>query len=299
MMAPLTALMGLGLVVVYKGCHPECPNNCCTSIHPAKRGTQCDNCLGVSKDYNPTLISLLWLISLFTAYQAILYAPLAYVLLRKRTLYFITPIILVGLYTLTNPLVLASLTHVGGHNAGIDTIGKVHGMLRLWVLGGSGVVSLLGTAAIVRSKSLPLLLSLQLVVLYTLVIHLEFYAILFLPLFIGGLLLQPKFLEQRILVLACTVISSGTLLYLYPLKTEMSAARQTMQVINNIAVGSVAIHGSFGHEWQYESTSPVYRYTINKESDAIVCLDACEDLSLDGYKRLDEAKIETYVLTST
>ena len=38
---------------VNKDCHPECPNNCRTSIHSTN--TQCDNCLGVSKDDNPTL----------------------------------------------------------------------------------------------------------------------------------------------------------------------------------------------------------------------------------------------------
>lgn len=35
-------------------CHPEYTNNCRTSIHPAKRDTQCDNCLCVSKDYDLT-----------------------------------------------------------------------------------------------------------------------------------------------------------------------------------------------------------------------------------------------------
>ena len=72
-------------------------------------------------------VALLWLASLFTAYQAILYAPIVlYIFWRNpslniahKTAAVCIPVLLVLLYILSNPLAIASFTNAGGQNVAL------------------------------------------------------------------------------------------------------------------------------------------------------------------------------------
>src|SRR3989338_3526826 len=132
------------------------------------------------------LVAALWLEMLFTAYQGILFAPLVWVTLQradvglqKRLFLFLVPIGLLVLYTLTNPLAIAAMGFVGTMGSGVPLEEFLSRGLRLWLIGGSGVLSILGILGMIRSRHWALLCTLILVTLYCLVSYREYYAILF------------------------------------------------------------------------------------------------------------------------
>ena len=67
--------------------------------------------------------------------------------------------------------------------------------------------------------------------------------------------------------------------------------------------GILLIDGPFGHEWQYESTRPIGRFTqtlsssVELQAQAIVCTKkTCEDdVNVDVWKRLEGAPVEVWV----
>jgi len=250
------------------------------------------------------LIGLLWLEMLFTAYQGILFAPLIYVALRrsgiapwKRYVVFCIPIALLALYTPTNPLTIVTTGFVSGMSTGIPIEESVTRVIKLWVIGGSMALSLLGLYGMVRSRDYPLVLTLLLVTAYIFIGFRSFYAILFTPLLIAGLLAAPALLKSSAFLLAAQIVA-GVWIFLYVPFLEQSSARAvgSALVAEGIA-GETLIEGSFGHEWQYAMPGPVRRYgqAFAKDAAAIVCLDRCVDIDANIWKRLSDAPEEVWV----
>ncbi|MDB4978312.1 MAG: hypothetical protein JWM56_498 [Candidatus Peribacteria bacterium] len=231
-------------------------------------------------------IGLWWLASLFTAYQAVLFAPLAWAAFRRDTpwrarmavVYVALPLLLLALYTFTNPLSLASMALKQGQGAAGTLADKLHGALLLWAFGG-GVWAVLGIAGIFKWKQWELILTFLLITAYTALSYFGYYAILFTPLFVAGL---AQFRLPRLWMTILLVLQVGLMkLYFLPSGYPLPGpARAVMQEIrNNHLQGFVLIQGSFGHDWQYESVFPIRRYkkSLEKDAQAVVCLPVCTE----------------------
>ncbi len=251
-----------------------------------------------------SLIALLWLEMLFVAYQGILFAPLIFVALCradmapwKRWAAFIVPIILLIFYTPTNPLTIAATGSVSGMSAGLPIEESVTRVLKLWVIGGSMALSVLGLYGMVRSKDYPLVLTLMLVTAYIFVGFRSYYAILFTPLLIAGLLSAPRLLKSSAFLLALQIIA-GTAIFLYVPFPVLSGARAIGDALRIAGVrGEILIDGSFGHEWQYLMPGPVKRYRPEfiKAASAIVCLEKCSGMDEKTWQKLPNIKEEVWV----
>ena len=227
----------------------------------------------------PIVVPLVWLCSLFTAYQAVLLAPLVWTVMQKlkmndaqRYFFFWAPIGLLALYTLINPLVLASMFNHSNRGISDPLSARFIASLRLWMIGGSIVLSLLGTFGMIRAKNWGLLGSMLLVFMYVMLSRYDYYAILFTPLFIGGVLSIPKSYVTVVTHLLVTAL----FIILYPMNMQMSTARLVMNEVNQYG-GTVLINGSFGHEWQYESGVHLKRFSpdLVPLATTIVCLSDC------------------------
>ncbi len=255
----------------------------------------------------PALVGLFWLAMVMTAYQGILFLPLAWSVLRHSTprretaLFVFGPVALLILWTLSNPLALATMVIHGNDGAGTGIAAHVMGTVTLWIIGGGGVVSLVGTYGILRSKDWALIGSLILVAAYvTASVPYPFYAILFTPLFVAGIwkLFSGRRHPHAFPLLACFVFASAIITWFSQPPTVPGPAREVMNVIGGSGTGNILIAGSFGHEWQYESRSQIRRYKpeFAKDASAIVCLTACEPMfNTSGWKRLDAAPVEVWI----
>lgn len=249
------------------------------------------------------LVAALWLEMLFTAYQGILFAPLVWVALRKadiglqkRLFTFLVPIGLLALYTLTNPLAIAAMGFVGTMSTGTPPEEFVSRGMRLWLIGGSGVLSVLGIFGMFRSRNAALLCTCILVTAYCLVSYREYYAILFTPLFIAGFLTESKPLRSPAFILAAHMVM-GIGLFLYIPFASLPNARAVARELERLHVtGAVLIKGSFGHEWQYLIPGSVLRYQERflDEAKAVVCLTPCEIFSND-WERLNIVAEEMWI----
>ncbi|PIQ76854.1 hypothetical protein COU78_00970 [Candidatus Peregrinibacteria bacterium CG10_big_fil_rev_8_21_14_0_10_49_24] len=249
-------------------------------------------------------IGLVWLFSLFTAYQAVLFAPLlAFYFwnnecpLWEKAAYVCVPVLLLALYTLTNPLIPASMMIHGSRDLGSTITGRSLALLRLWAIGGSAVLSILGTKGIFHTRNPGLMLSFLLVVLYIALSRYDYYAVLFLPLFVGGVVASSSsFVFPRL----NTLIACGIGLYLlsgFVQELHPSAARSTATLLRaEDAKNTLFIYGSFGHEWQYESPLPVRKMndTVPEEAGALVCLETCPEWERRGWE-LIQVQPETWV----
>lgn len=236
---------------------------------------------------NAAVVAFLWLISLFTAYQIILFFPIVWALLRRsqsarwvQALCFLVPIALVGIYSLSNPLTLASVL-IHGDSSFVPLSTKLWELTYVWFLGGSIVLSIAGLYGILRNKLWPLLLSFVLVAAYVYLARFPYYAILFLPLSIAGLLalLRRRQIVPNLVTLGVAVFSFIFCLLSFP--SPENPARRVMQALPEFSgTGVILINGDFGHEWQYESSRTILRYRFNllPMASAVVCLKACTDL---------------------
>jgi hypothetical protein len=250
------------------------------------------------------LIALLWLEMLFTAYQGILFAPLIYIALLssgiapwKRWSTFLAPIALLALYTPTNPLTVVTTGFVSGMSTGLPIEESITRVLKLWVIGGSAALSILGLYGMVRSRDYALVLTLVLVTAYIFVGFRSYYAILFTPLLIAGLLSAPKLLKSSAFLLALQIVA-GIAIFLYVPFTEMSSARSIGDALHIAgAHGDILIEGSFGHEWQYLMPGSVKRYhpEFIKNASAIVCLERCTGIDPEAWEPLSNTKEEVWV----
>jgi MFS family permease len=265
------------------------------------------------RDHTPSLgwISLLWMASLFSAYQIILFLPVvAVIFLRmKRSLPLRlfclgAPVLLLVLYTGTNPLVISSMVTASEQNAtGSTILQSLRGVLWLWGVGGSVVLSVLGTVEMVRSHRWALVLSLLLVCAFIFLTFRPYYALLFTPLFIAGVAASPSRVSRSPWAAALTFLVLLVLLYFFPPDLHASPARATMLALaaKEIDEGTVLIAGSFGHEWQYESSLTVDRFVpIPRQIDSarvVVCLNACPEMQNRGkmWYRFEGAPVETWV----
>lgn len=259
MMAPLTALQGLLFVFL---------------LHRAKT---------LHHEWDFLLISLLWLFSLFTAYQAILFLPILIAIFRRshlplshQLLYIFSPIILLVLYSLTNPLVLASIVNVAEKDAVLTLSMRLDRFFRLVFFSGSGILTILGIVGMFLQHRWEILTTFVLIVAYMFLSHQEYYAILLLPfLIIGFATLISKISDA---VAAFAVIGTLFVVVFLPFQSPGNIARETAKALDLTPDDTMLLVGPFGHEWQYYSDARVVRYTNtlhDKDYDAIVCIDAC------------------------
>jgi len=253
------------------------------------------------KDNSPyaELIAMFWFASLFTAYQAILFMPLTIEVFRRmhispsqKVMSVGLPLLALAFYTLTNPLIPASMLNAGHQNDGISAAASAHGVVLLWIVAGSAVLSILGMIGTVRKKNAPVIFSFVLVSFYVLISYRFYYAILFTPLFVANV---PEIRYPRV-TLAFHSVVSAICIALFPLSTQMSTARSVMSTITP-RDGTVLVSGSFGHEWQYESSVPVQRYqpSLQDFAAAIVCLDPCEGINESLFTRVENSNIDLFV----
>ena len=231
-------------------------------------------------------IALLWMVSVFTAYQGALLFPLVIGLLRRAkfswlSTIFITgiPFALLALYTLVNPLSLASLVNAGTDNAGASLVMILQEFLATWAIGGSVVLLIAGVIGLIWHRQWLLLGTFALISLYNLAsVHL-YYAILFTPFLMAGCI--PILQRKRALALplfGLTVLGSVLLWFPFHPVLEPGPARSMMQALQvQPGAGNVLLDWSFGHEWQYESPVPVRRFTVEglEEAQAVICQHAC------------------------
>lgn len=258
-------------------------------------------------------VSLLWLASLFTAYQAILYFPVVAVIFRRmklplwqRIVGFFGPVALLILYTAGNPLVVASMVTAGGQNLGGGTpLDALRGALWLWILGGSLVLSILGTLGMLLSRRWSLLLSLLLVAVFVFLSYRPYYCLLFTPLFVAGLASararRPALFKRPALATLATLVCA---LFFVPHAFPAAAPSPALVVFRGaeqagVPPGATAlITGSFGHEWQYEAPYVVRRYVPRLIDGArvVVCLADCPEVRFrKEWLELPGVPVETWV----
>lgn len=247
----------------------------------------------LEKEWRALGVGLFWTASLFTAYQAAVFVPIVIVLLRrigvsgwKRWLYWLGPLLLLGLYTLTNPLILATVVLRGENEQTIPLTAHLVGIAKFWLVAGSAVASVLGTWGMIRGRSWPLLFSALLLVVFLFVwIPYAYYAILFTPLFVAGLhhvLARTRVATTPLLL--PLFAGAVVLAFLFGPPLTAGPARAVMQkVIAQKQQGDVFITHEFGHDWQYESPFPVryFRRPLLDEAQAVVCQERCDDLGYD------------------
>lgn len=276
MMAPLTALQGLLFIWLWQ-----------------------------KPRHTASWAALLWLCTLFTAYQGFLYLPLLLAILRRSKLSWVmcafivgVPMALAALYALGNPLSLASFVNAGTDNSGktfIDIFGEFIGA---WAVGGSLVMVFSGTWGMVRAKAWPLIATIVLLSAYNFASVHDYYAILFTPLLVAGTALLVRRYPPIVwpVLIMCVIGSSALFLEFHPV-VQMSNSRRVMQTMNPKPDGGfVLINGSFGHEWQYESTAPVRRFApeLLGQAQSIICIAECPDLGPE-WKRVMDIYVETYI----
>ncbi|MCK5019948.1 MAG: hypothetical protein KAS32_23030 [Candidatus Peribacteraceae bacterium] len=230
------------------------------------------------------LIGIFWIASLFTAYQIILFSPIVFLVFWKTNLkkrlalvLFFVPIILLAFYTLTNPFVLASMVNAGTQNIHLAYHEQVLRIFYLWIIGGSGCLSVIGLWGMIVRRQWAIIASLILLFAYTFLSYRPYYAILFLPLLIAGASSSSKLLNSYF-IRFITVIITAFFVSLYPLSFQGSIARTVANKIENIE-GVVLIKGIFGHEWQYEISQPlrVHKESLVEYAEVIVCIPMCEE----------------------
>lgn len=247
---------------------------------------------------------LAWFAALFTAYQAVLYLPLLVaILLRLRvsrsSLFFIVdvPLLLVMLYVLSNPLSLDRFVDAGTLNVGKSLFQKIADLGGALMVAGSGVGALVGVYGMTRARSAPLLFSFLLVCAFVFLSFRSYYAILFAPLFVGGVILLLRERPEWWKKIGTAFILALFILHPLPLGLSPSPAREVMRRLQQEGVkGEVLIAGSFGHEWQYESSLPIRRYRPEflKDAGAVVCLDVCGSLR-NPWRKLRGTSVDVWV----
>lgn len=245
-------------------------------------------------------IALLWLASLFTAYQALLFLPIAAAVFWrmrlpawKRLVCTGGPVLLLVLYSLGNPLAVASMITASEQNADAGSLpDAVRGLVGLWILGGSGVVSILGVIGMATSRRWPLILSFFLTALFIMVSFRPYYCILLTPLLFAGIASAPSLLKRGSLIVVLAAVFALVLVpaSFRPITPPVAAQVRAQAIAAGIPKGAtMMIAGSFGHEWQYASPYHIRRFVPAKLGDArvLVCLTECPGVSeKDGWTRL-------------
>lgn len=266
--------------------------------------------LGKHKEADPEWLAFgvgtLWLASLLTAYQIVLFTPIVIAIFWKlpaprwqKWIYFFGPIIVVGIYTLGHPLSLASFVLQGKKDASQTILERSFGTFMLWLVAGSVMGSLAGTFGIFRSKSPALIISFLLVVLSLWGARYDYYATLFVPLLVAGCIsLFSTVKLESFPYVPCLV---GAMLVIVGLSPPWFVAPRTRQIVQAIEAtkksGDILVIGSFGHDWQYESRVPIHTYTpeLLDQAAAVVCNSSCEGIRLTGFHLLQGLKYEVWI----
>ncbi len=249
-------------------------------------------------------IALFWFLSLFTAYQAVLYLPVVFAVLRRRQVSWTQvacsvgfPVFLAGLYALGNPLSLDRFIDAGTLNIGKSFPQKLADIGNMAMVGGSMVGAVVGLLGIMLRRARALSLSILLVAAFIFLSLRSYYAIFFTPLFTGGILLLFREHPEWWKKIGAAFIIALFILHPFPLGLKPSLAREVMQALTKAGVhGEILINGSFGHEWQYESLRPIrkYRPEFLKDAGAVVCLNPCTGLS-DPWRKLKGVSVDVWV----
>ncbi len=243
-----------------------------------------------------------WLLTLFTALQGLLLAPLAVAVLRRRNAswaavawYVGAPAVLLALYALGNPFTLASFVLQGGKDAGDTAVTRALGTGWVLVLAGSGVGTLAGVVGLLRQRRWPVLASFALFCAYVFLGRFDYYAILFLPFLVAGSevvfrRLPLAAVPAAVLTLAATVVLGFDLRPFF----IANPARDVSARLDEMGVsGLVLIAGDYGHEWQYGAGTGrevrSYVESLHKEANAIVCTNDCVDLDPGEWVQMDTA----------
>ncbi len=250
-------------------------------------------------------IALFWLASLFTAYQAVLYLPIVVAIFWKAKVHPIKgvlalgiPLLLLALYVASNPLAAASFINAGEQNIGRPLLDLVQTTLISWLWAGSAVLSVAGVIGMVKTKQWPLILSFLLVFVFHITSYRVYYPVLFLPLLIGGVVACPWVLRKSSTLLAMQIVIAVYVFAHTQLAFYETGARTVMRQVNQLpSTGVVLIAGSFGHSWQYESRSPVFRYrpTLLSKAKAVVCLEQCPGVSNYGFYQIENIPQEVWI----
>jgi|GEM_PF-470223 hypothetical protein len=265
------------------------------------------------------IVALLWFEAVFTTYQALLFLPLVLFLFFttgisrwKALVYVCVPVALLGLYTLTNPLVLQSMVLHAGRGVDETLLDRTLGTLRVWGLGGSFIISALGTVGLLLSGSWGLIGSFVLLTAYVALSRYDYYMILFTPLFVAGLLhffstplIPSHSMIYRYIIklrgggwLLSLALALVVAVSLFPPDLTPSPAREVMQEIYRRGIeGTVLIAGAFGHEWQYESMLPLRRYRphLLESAEAAVCLTSCAGIMQVGWSKVEGLPIPVWL----
>ena len=252
------------------------------------------------------LTGLLWLVSLFTAYHAILFLPLVIGILRKDrrswraiALYVGAPVLLLALYSFSNPLAIVRM--FGTASTPATPVERVMSFLQIWSLGGSILLSAVGTIGLLRSRRWDVLGAFGLICLYILIARMPYHAILLTPFFVVGCLWFPHRMLRSVRIQAFTVLVLAicSVALLPSLEPNMSRQVATLLGAHGIGPGQlVRIVGPFGHQWQYELSSPIIRDTatlLKKDSDALVCITQCTPEDVKGMLQIRGESVEVYV----
>jgi hypothetical protein len=257
------------------------------------------------EDRYPGWIALLWLASLFTAYQAVLYLPIViaiFIRMRIHTYLKIfavgVPMLLMALYIVTNPLAAASFINAGGQNLQEPISELLKVTLTSWLWAGSAILSVCGLIGILRGKQWALLLSFLLVAVFHMTSFRQYYPVFFLPILVGGVIAYPQVLKKSATLLALQIIMATYIFAHADLSFAESSARTVMREVNQLPQeGAVLIAGSFGHQWQYESRSPVlkYRPSLLSKAKVVVCLEECSGVSDYEFYQITNIPQEVWV----
>ena len=204
------------------------------------------------------------------------------------------PVGLVILYIAGNPLAAASFVSAGGQNTAVPFGQLLHMVGTSWLTAGSVVLSILGTMGIFKQRDWPMLGSFILTALFLLTSFRPYYGILFVPLFIVGCIYMVNDLQKPMQLVVLQLIALCVFGAQHVSGLPIYSERATLQQIH--ASGkyeSIAILGSFGHQWQYESTVPVRRYRDVGEDQVVVCVESC-DLTDSGFTKMPNTVLLTW-----
>ncbi len=150
---------------------------------------------------------------------------------------------------------------------------------------------------------MDLFLTFFVILAYIFVTSQAYYAILLTPRLVAGfmLLLARRKIDGWLFLPAHFILTAILLFRAFP-DMHPTPARSTMRFIQEKGItGLVLIDGPFGHEWQYESSVPIGRFTqtlssaVEAEAEAVVCTKkTCEEDLGEEWRRMEGAPVEVW-----
>ena len=256
----------------------------------------------------PCVTGFLWLVTLSTALQGVLIAPLVFVILRrtlpgaKGMLIWLLPILVFFAMLGANPLSLASFAVNPGHLFSTQWRDFIGEALKVWLVAG-GFLSILGTFALLLRRDIPVLLSFAILCGYILASPQPYYAVLPVPFLVFGCTRILDILEKYQRIFSCITVCS-TLIILYhfaPSTSEFRVRSFLGHLPANVlqSSGVLMISGYFGHDWQYESSLPVRKFSQSALNDAIavICIDHCKNSVTEDshWKKFSDVPFPVYI----